>query len=225
MTPDTVFQRRGLPGEARIDRREALRYLGCGKRSPDGMTGELLSECEKEVLPLLQPRCCWMVKKISFPGPFSVDIGFGPIESVTLSRHLQGCHSAMLFAATVGIGIDRLVGRYQRLRPSRAAVIDALGSSAIECWCDDMEVGLLGNEVHCSRFSPGYGDFALSCQEPFSRLLDMPRSAGIFLSQSLLMTPSKSVTAVIGIGAASRTCGGKCMDCTREHCIYREIQL
>ncbi|MBP3731219.1 MAG: hypothetical protein J6I40_07110, partial [Mailhella sp.] len=76
-----------------------------------------------------------------------------------------------------------------------------------------------------SRFSPGYGDFALEHQRDFARFLDMPRNAGISLSDTLLMTPSKSVTAVIGVGASSRTCGGKCMDCSREHCIYREIQL
>ena len=225
MVFDTVFQQRAKPGEARVDRKEALRYLGMGKSMPDPVTDGLLHECEKEVLNSLQPRCCWAFKKLSFPSPLAVDVGFGPVESVTLSRHLKGCSSAMLFAATAGIGIDMLISRYQRLSPSRAAVIDALGSSAIECWCDDMEENLLGGTEHCSRFSPGYGDFSLECQEQFSRLLDMPRTAGIYLNRSLLMTPAKSVTAVIGIGAANMACGGKCMHCPHEHCIYREIQL
>ncbi len=225
MPPDTVFQRRAQPGEARIDRKEALRYLGLGTKQPDVLTDELLSECEKEVLSVMKPRCCWTFREISFPAAFTVDIGFGPVESVALSRHLKDCRSVMLFAATAGIGIDILMERYQRLKPSRASIIDALGSSAIECWCDDMEKTLLGGKEHCSRFSPGYGDFALSWQEQFRRILDLPASAGIYLTGSLLMIPAKSVTAVIGIGASSPSCGGKCMRCTLENCIYREIQL
>ena len=220
-----ILQRRAAPGEARVDRREALRYMGCAGHTPDSGIAALIESCEKEILAMLQPRCCWLEVPVSFPAPYTVDAGFGPVESVVLSRHLQGCGSALLFAATVGIGVERLVARYQRLAPSRAAVIDALGSSAIECWCDDMETSLLGGTVHCSRFSPGYGDFPLACQRDFARCLDMPKTIGVSLSESLLMTPCKSVTAVIGIGASSRTCGGKCMSCSLEHCIYREIQL
>ncbi|MBP3731221.1 MAG: hypothetical protein J6I40_07120, partial [Mailhella sp.] len=201
MSEYTVLQRRAEPGEVRIDRTEALRYMGYGKKRTGNEEKVLMESCEKELYAVLQPRCAWLVLPLSFPAPYTVDMGFGPVESVTLRRHLEGCHSAVLFAATVGIGVDMLVARYHRLQPSRAAVIDALGSSAIECWCDDMEEKLLGGTEHCSRFSPGYGDFSLECQEQFSRLLDMPRTAGIYLNRSLLMTPAKSVTAVIGIGA------------------------
>ncbi len=220
-----VQQRRAAPGEARVDRREALRYMGCAGILPGGGIKALIESCTEELLAILQPRCCWLEVPVAFPAPYAVDVGFGPVQSVALSRHLQGCGRALLFAATVGIGVERLVARYQRLTPSRAAVIDALGSSAIECWCDDMEKALLGDMVHSSRFSPGYGDFELACQRDFARCLDLPRTIGVSLSGSLLMTPCKSVTAVIGIGASSRTCGGKCMSCSLEHCIYREIQL
>mgnify|MGYP003300647073 CR=1 FL=1 len=190
------------PGELRADRSEALRYLGYGKNAPDEAVLELLESCEKELLDSCQGRACWARVPVSFPSDLSVDLGFGPIESVSLARHLKGCHSALLFAATIGIGADRLVARWSRLRPSRSAVLDALGSSAIECWCDDVEVELTRNEdKHCERFSPGYGDFLVENQAAIFKMLDVPRKIGVTLTESLQMVPTKSVSAVVGIVA------------------------
>ena len=50
------------------------------------------------------------------------------------------------------------------------------------------------------RFSPGYGDLSLEVQKEIFSLLDCPRKIGVSLGDSLLMTPSKSVTAIIGYG-------------------------
>ncbi|MCR5275107.1 MAG: Vitamin B12 dependent methionine synthase activation subunit, partial [Clostridiales bacterium] len=48
-------------------------------------------------------------------------------------------------------------------------------------------------------FSPGYGDLPIEVQKEFLPLLDAERRLGITLSDSYLMSPSKSVTAIIGI--------------------------
>ena len=50
-----------------------------------------------------------------------------------------------------------------------------------------------------SRYSPGYGDLPLELQREIIRVLDCGRTIGITLTESLLMQPSKSVTAVIGM--------------------------
>jgi len=216
--------RLAAPGELRVSRSEALRYLGYGKAEPDESVLELMDSCEKELLAVCQARACWARVPLAIPSTFSVDLGFGPVESVSLAKHLAGCHSALLFAATIGVGADRLIARWSRLRPSRSAVIDALASSAIECWCDDVErEATQGEDKHCERFSPGYGDFALLHQKDFANRLDMGRLLGVSLTESLLLTPTKSVTAVIGLGASARTCGHKCMFCDKKNCIYREV--
>ena len=49
------------------------------------------------------------------------------------------------------------------------------------------------------RFSPGYGDLPLDVQRPLFAALDVPRKIGVSLTDSLLMAPSKSVSAIIGI--------------------------
>ena len=49
------------------------------------------------------------------------------------------------------------------------------------------------------RFSPGYGDLPLTLQPEICAALDVQRRLGIHVTESLLMIPSKSVTAVIGL--------------------------
>lgn len=223
MTDFTVQLKTAQPGEVKTIREEAVRYLGYAKAAPDEITEKLIDECEKELLQAIQARCCYAQTGISFPQENVVNIGFGNIASKSLYKHLQGCHSVILFAATIGIGVDRLIAKYNRLSPAKSVIIDALGSSAVEYWCDVVELDLTKNEEkHCARFSAGYGDFPLECQRSFVNCLDVSRKLGITLSDSLLMTPTKSVTAVIGLGAAARTCSNRCMSCTNKYCIYRE---
>jgi hypothetical protein len=228
MTSFVPAVREASAGEFSIDRREALRYLGCGNAAsnrplPPEML-DLLDACEAELRAALRPRVCWARVPLRFPAPFTTDAGFGPVESVSLAKHLHGCHSALLFAATIGVEADRLIQRWSRLRPSRGAVLDALASAAVESWCDAAEAELTRDlGPHCDRFSPGYGDFALQHQRDIVLCLDTPRTLGLTLTGSLLMMPSKSVTAIIGLGASARTCGHRCMFCTKENCIYREV--
>ena len=87
----------------------------------------------------------------------------------------------------------------------------ALPISAVEALCDEVnekirkeaeERGLYARP----RFSPGYGDFPLEVQRDFERILMMRKKTGIALTDSLLMTPTKSVTAVIGLSPEKRPC-------------------
>ena len=49
------------------------------------------------------------------------------------------------------------------------------------------------------RFSPGYGDLPLDVQKNIFPLLDCERKIGLTLNESLIMSPSKSVTAFVGM--------------------------
>ena len=215
----------GTSADASPIRAEALRYMGYRGAQPDEETEKLLAECEKELAAAVRPVCCYALTELSFVSESSVDLGFGAVESKSLAKHLEGCSGAILFAATIGIGADRLIAKYGRIKQAKSVIVDALGSSSAESWCDNAEREITKDiPLHCSRFSPGYGDLSLSLQLDFMRCLDMNKTLGITLSDSLLMTPAKSVTAVIGIGASNRTCGGKCMQCPNTSCIYRDAR-
>lgn len=143
--------------------------------------------------------------------PAVFDAGFGPYESTLAASYLAGCAGAVFFVATAGFGTDRLTARYKSTRPSYALAVSAAGTALVEALCDtfchelpQMPAGRnpfsgRAGLHYKTRISPGYGDFPLSCQPAILTRLDAYRRLGIRLSDQLLMTPAKSVTAVIGI--------------------------
>ena len=73
-------------------------------------------------------------------------------------------------------------------------------------------------------FSPGYGDLPLDTQKELVQVLDMHRKIGVSLTDSCLMVPSKSVTAILGISDTKRDKReNKCDFCNnRQKCIFRK---
>ncbi len=195
---------------------EALRYMGYKKNQPLDDVMPVINECLNEISAVIKPICCYDYADLKFISENQIDIGFGTVTSKSLTNHLKGCNKVILFSATIGIGVDRLITKYGRLNRTKSLIIDALGSSAVESWCDFAEDQITNGVKHCSRFSAGYGDFSLEHQKDFVKILNMNKNMGITLSESLLMTPTKSVTAVIGLGAENRTCGNKCASCNNK---------
>ena len=58
---------------------------------------------------------------------------------------------------------------------------------------------LLGVDASTKRFSPGYGDLALAHQKEVLKLLNAEKNVGITLTDTCLMVPTKSVSAIVGI--------------------------
>jgi cobalamin-dependent methionine synthase I len=107
----------------------------------------------------------------------------------------------LVFAATVGVGVDRAIAKYSRIAPSKAFMLSALGAERIEALCDAFcrEYAFEKNVALTPRFSSGYGDCPLDVQRQIFYLLDCPKNIGLTLNDSMLMSPTKSVTAFVGI--------------------------
>ena len=196
MTQVVTKQNADLP----VDRKEILRYAGC----PNDKELPLLDECLGEAEAVLSFRSCFRVCDV-FTEQERVRFDSLPtLVSFDLSRALHGCRRAVIFAATAGVGIDRLIIKYGRIAPSRALLLQAIGAERIETFvgalCADLRqrFSAEGSTLR-PRFSPGYGDFPLAFQRDIFSLLDCPKRIGVTLNDSLLMSPSKSVTAVVGI--------------------------
>ena len=72
------------------------------------------------------------------------------------------------------------------------------------------------------RFSPGYGDFDITHQDMILRMLDTAKKIGLTLTGGNMLTPSKSVTAVIGLSETETSCHIKgCEVCQKKDCAYR----
>ena len=180
-----------------IDRREALRYAGVRGMSADAEA--LLDECISEVENILSYKLCYAEYPLTRVEK-SLDFGFTKVESEKLAAHLSECDRIIIMVATVGIGLDRLSARYAKTSPAKALILQGLGAERIEAladlFCSELADGRL---TLTSRFSAGYGDLSLEFQREIFRVLDCQRSIGLTLNDSLVMSPTKSITAIIGI--------------------------
>lgn len=185
-----------FPSLAPANEREIFRYAG-GRGEADENTLALLQECIAEAQPALSCKACYT--------ELSIDEFFARFGVCKLTEtRLQGCERVVVFAATLGLGIDRLISRYASVHTAKALLLQAYGAERIETLCDKVCETLGGEYAKaggtlCPRFSAGYGDFPLSAQAVFFELLDCNRKLGLTLNESLLMSPSKSVTAAVGI--------------------------
>ena len=176
-----------------VDRREVARYALC----PDEGRIPLLDEVIAEGLAETAYRVCWQTFPVALTEN-GVDLGFGKTPSRDLARALLGCEKCVVFVATAGAGPDRLAQKYARLSPAKAQLFQAFGAERVEALCDAF-CREFGREIALRpRFSPGYGDLPLSFQRAIFAALRPERAVGVSLNGALLMTPTKSVSAIAG---------------------------
>ena len=184
-----------------ILRREILRYMGCKESSAkiDALIDRSLTICENK----LSYKVCYSEYDIEIQSNIC-DLGFAKVESSDLAKCLKDCHKIVVFGATVGLELDRLILRYGKSQPSVSVCLQAIGAERIEAICDafcadlSKKYSLEGKKLR-PRFSAGYGDLPLDFQEEIFSALGCDKHIGLTLNDSLIMSPSKSVTAIIGI--------------------------
>ena len=181
-----------------ISESEILRYAGAKGDIPKSR--ELCRSVIDEALSLLDMKVCYTELFVTVSEGVC-DFGYFKINSKSLAKNLFGCERVILFAATVGIGLDRLITKYSRLSPLRALFAEAVGTERVEAVCDafSLDIAKEYGKKTKPRFSVGYGDAPLSAQKDIITLLDTARLIGVSLNESLVMSPSKSVTAFMGI--------------------------
>ncbi|MBR2353129.1 MAG: hypothetical protein IKA76_01325 [Clostridia bacterium] len=167
-----------------IDRREILRYAGVRGEAPELLP--ILEECLSEIEGELSYRVVYTERPLRADHPY----GF--------ADRLSGCGHVVIFAATVGVAPDRLMIRCGSREPVRALLYQAIGTERVEALCDAFCAELKGRASR-PRFSPGYGDCPLSLQREIIEILGAPARIGLTVNESLLLSPTKSVTAIVGV--------------------------
>lgn len=187
--------------EPAYNKREILRYAGIRENNIE--MEALINASVSEIKEKIAYKVCFGEFSVSFYED-CIDLGFTKTASQKLKVNLLGCHKVIVFAATLGIELDRMIVRYGHSSPSKALIFQAIGAERIEslcnCFCSDMatEKALIGEHLS-PRFSPGYGDLPLNIQYDIFSVLDCPRRIGLSLCESMMMSPSKSVTAIVGV--------------------------
>lgn len=180
---------------------EIARYMKMGASTPDGILAKRIHALIELTVSTIRPECIWRRFPILNGLIGSKHLQFAVSNS--LAAHLEGCRDAYLICGTIGTGFDALQRKVSATSASDSLILQAIGAAMIENLMDSAEneirKELAEGESLTPRYSPGYGDFPLDAQRALLDLLDTPRRIGVSLTGSLLMTPSKSVSAVIGI--------------------------
>ena len=177
-----------------IDTLELASRLGAGLN----YSNEKITICTESFNKVVNYRYAYVEIPVKVFGKVC-DFGFSKVEIENLSALLCGCSKAFLLAVSTGIGVDRLITRLEMTSKSDAFFTDSIASAAIESFCDFINEKIC-KDLNCTkRFSPGYGDVPLAFQKDLLERLNSPSSVGISLTSSLLMSPMKSITAIIGI--------------------------
>lgn len=198
-------------------KKEALRYLGYRGSEPDAATTGLLEKAYTELSGAVSPHYCCKLCEMS--------------DAVTLLKgndiagHLAHSSRVIFFAATLGSAADKSIRTAEIRNMAYALILDALASAMIEEFCDTAE-----KEMHEKlggfftwRFSPGYGDYPIEVQPDIIRFLNADKQIGLTVTDSNILIPRKSVTAVIGVSDAEQEKGVRgCATCSmRDRCSFR----
>ena len=185
-----------------VDRAEALRYMGYGDSEPDSNFSARIDTAEKELIKTARPRFIWKLLGISRKDEECILAGGIRLTGKAICEHLGGCNEALFMAATLSSHCDMLIKKAQARSMTDALITDALASAGIEQICNKAELLIgkeLGEKYMTWRFSPGYGDLPLDLQEDILSLLDAQRKIGLTVTDSSVLIPTKSVTAIIGV--------------------------
>jgi len=183
--------------------KEAIRYLGYGRHEIDEPTLALIQESFQELEQIAEKKFVYRMFELKNDLDENLMIGSLNVKSHSLSLNLKQCKKAIIFAATLGAEVDRQLRKYEVVNLTKAVVLQACAAAYLEEYCDCMQGDLLknlGDEwAFKPRFSPGYGDFSISHQDDILKMIEASKRIGLSLTEGKMLTPSKSITAVIGV--------------------------
>lgn len=190
--------------EINIREKEVLRYLkyDLDRTKADNSIIKLVREQIKEGGSLVTPELKFKIfpilvndgKKVKLPGLI--------IENKNIARLLKNAEQTVVFVTTIGTGLELEINRlFSAGEPTRAVILDAVGSEAVEVLTDAAQVSITqqaGPYQATPRFSPGYGEWPLKVNKTILELLGA-KALGIRVSSQYMLSPQKTVTGIWGL--------------------------
>lgn len=194
LRPEIIF-REVAAEEIKIDTRELSARLGgyCTACSDiaDGYAAQIFS--------VATPKYACVRCDIDYTDDGAVVLVGKKIHSEALIKNLSGAKSAFILAVTLGAGVDTYLRRTAVRSGVEHYFSDGVASAICDGLCDLAEREVCKGLGTSKRFSPGYADLPLSLQTDVLNAVGAERLLGITLTSSMLMIPTKSITAIIGI--------------------------
>lgn len=206
---------------------EAAGYLGyCAQKPPEDVRC-LMQRAFGELHDAPAPRMTIKEATCRIAGD-EVWLDGHAFASRDLAQCLKGCDGALLLAATMGLAVDAAIARASIREMSYAVVLQACASAQLERFVQQKLEGIAlqrlpQGQYITQRWAPGYGDFAFECQKPFLSLVAPPHKMGVSLTDSGMLVPTKSITAVVGVSPVPQPFApSKCAYCTKIDCEFRK---
>lgn len=218
-----MFEKRLSFESLHIHPEDVYRQMGYGKETPDERTTVEVLRMLANASQTAVPRYCYMVmdgcleKEVLRMGNSEFHLGS------IIARQLAGATHFAVFVATAGMEFEEWRKRGDMLE---SFIADALGSVIAERSADEMEKAMQASIdklgwKHTNRFSPGYCEWATEEQQKLVPLLGNPNPCGVWLTESALMWPVKSVSGIIGLGENVFYHEYACHLCQLTHCFRR----
>lgn len=194
-----------------ISKDEVLRYMGYRGQSYAPELDDRIREGMEHCLNVSQPR--GLVQVFEVAGTGTTPDGLPEVRLAgtrltlvgnSMREHMDGAVAVGVLAVTLGMANERELKRLSLTDPIAQIIFDASSTTLVERAADAAEADIVHQAADRGlftnfRFSPGYGDMPMTTQPVLLDTLDARRRLGITLTPTLLMTPTKSVTAVVGM--------------------------
>jgi hypothetical protein len=188
-----------------IDIKEVLRYLGHkGQPISDG-TKDIIKECIGEMKDIAREDFTFKSFEIEKINKQIALVNTNILlKGEDIYKHLENSSRCVVMAATLGSVVDFKIRYYEKVDLTKALIMDSCATAAVESLCDQVEQ-MIAKEAHnqgfgiTSRYSPGYGDLSIEYQPCLLSLLETQKKINLTVSESCILMPRKSVTAVIGL--------------------------
>ena len=188
---------------------DALRYMRVPVTVHDDELIRTVRDAFSKLETFVTPRCVWgRFHIVHFDGGIEIEGAY--IYSNHIAKLTQASNECYLLAATLGQEVDRQISLAQQINMLDGMALDACASVRIDAFIDqfireEIRPGLHEGENLTHRFSPGYGDLNMSVIEDIIAILNAQRRIGLSVTRSLMMSPIKSVTAIIGLTPQNKT--------------------
>lgn len=188
-----------------VPKNQVLRYLGYRNQQISTEMNCMIDEIRKECKSLINPKIVYSRYRNHIENDHvCIDSTNLILKGKDIRSHLSYSNEVFILAATIGNLIEKRIKLYETVNLTKAVILDACATTAIEEFLDCLQENL--KSMLCSenlsltfRYSPGYGDLSLDIQQNIINILGADKFIGLHVTEHSLLIPRKSVTAIIGI--------------------------
>lgn len=217
------------PQQIRVNPGEIYALLGKAHGELEAFTEGLITNCVSSCKEVLNPQGAYIWAEVQ-PADSEEQIlveGNRFSTGKTIKRMLAGSEAYAFLMVTAGIGPE---SRARELMEKgdflEAYITDLVASAMVDSIADQVQehirrmAGEKGLHI-TNRYSPGYCNWDVSEQQKLFSMF--PKNCcDITLSDSSLMSPIKSITALIGIGTSVKYQEYVCEVCSMKDCVFRK---